>query len=105
LEIVIRPSYDRRGSAVHDVYYVLVSDRADRDGRPHKPVWRCPVEKGLLKIEEAAEYLSLGRSKTYELLQPRGPLPIVRIGKSVRVPAAALQRWVEEQTATAGEQA
>jgi excisionase family DNA binding protein len=63
------------------------------------------VDKGLLRIEEAAEYLSLGRSKTYELLQPRGPLPVVRIGNSLRIPAAALQRWVEEQTAAVEVQA
>jgi excisionase family DNA binding protein len=56
------------------------------------------VEPGLLRIEEAARYLSLGRSKTYELLQPRGPLPVVRIGRATRVPVAALERWIEEQS-------
>jgi excisionase family DNA binding protein len=54
-------------------------------------------ERGLLRVEDAARYLSLGRSKTYELLQPNGPLPVVRIGRSVRVPLAALRKWVEEQ--------
>ncbi len=54
------------------------------------------MEQGLLRIEEAARYLSLGRSKTYQLVAS-GELPVVRIGRSVRVPAAALRRWVEQQ--------
>ena len=44
------------------------------------------MDKVLLRIEEAAEALSLGRSKTYELIQ-RGQLRTVKIGKSTRVPA------------------
>ena len=54
------------------------------------------MEPALLRVDEVAKYLSLGRSKTYELLAT-GELPAVRIGRSVRVPAAALQRWVERQ--------
>jgi excisionase family DNA binding protein len=54
------------------------------------------MDRLLLRVEEAAEYLSLGRSKTYQLVAT-GELPVVRIGRSVRVPAAALRRWVEQQ--------
>ncbi len=50
----------------------------------------------LLRIEDAARRLSLGRSKTYELVQS-GDLPVVRIGKAVRIPVAGLERWVERQ--------
>jgi excisionase family DNA binding protein len=54
------------------------------------------MEKMLLKPTEAAEVIGLGRSKTYELIS-KGLIPSVRIGKSVRVPVAALRNWVEQQ--------
>jgi excisionase family DNA binding protein len=55
------------------------------------------MEPGLLKVEEAAKFLALGRSKTYELIA-RGELPVVRIGRSVRVPRSALQAWIEAKS-------
>jgi excisionase family DNA binding protein len=53
----------------------------------------------LLRIEEAAEVLALGRSKTYALVQA-GVLPSIRLGRSVRVPAKALEAWAAEQLQT-----
>jgi len=52
----------------------------------------------LLRIPEAAARLGLGRSTVYELIQ-RNSIPVVRIGKSVRVPASRLAAWVERQVA------
>jgi excisionase family DNA binding protein len=49
----------------------------------------------LLRPEEAAERLAIGRSKVYELLAS-GELASVRIGTSRRVPTDALQRYVAE---------
>lgn len=43
----------------------------------------------LLSVEEAARWLSIGRSKTYELIAA-GVLESVHIGRSTRVPVAAL---------------
>jgi excisionase family DNA binding protein len=56
------------------------------------------VDKQLLKVEEAAAVLSLGRSKVYELLAC-GELPAVKIGRATRVPADSLRRWVDERAA------
>jgi excisionase family DNA binding protein len=53
------------------------------------------VDKLLLKPEEAAEMLSIGRSKVYELIGT-GELVSVRIGTSRRIPADALAEFVRE---------
>jgi excisionase family DNA binding protein len=53
------------------------------------------VDKLLLKPEEAAELLSIGRSKVYELIGT-GELASVRIGTSRRIPADALAEFVRE---------
>lgn len=50
----------------------------------------------LLRIPEVAERLSVGRSTIYELVNAN-LLPTVRIGRAVRIPAAALRDWVERQ--------
>jgi excisionase family DNA binding protein len=58
------------------------------------------VEELLLKGDQVAKALNLGRSKVYQLMaqgQAGGGLPVIRIGKSVRVPARALEEWVERQ--------
>ena len=52
----------------------------------------------LLKPEDAAQMLSLGRSKLYELLAA-GELPVVKVGRATRIPAAAVREWVERQAA------
>ena len=51
----------------------------------------------LLSVNEAARVLQIGRSKLYELLAA-GELPVVRIGRSVRIPTAALEQWVQRRT-------
>lgn len=49
--------------------------------------------RGLLRIAEAAEWLSLSRSKVYELVQ-RGQLEVIHIDGAVRVPSSALETYV-----------
>lgn len=51
------------------------------------------VDKLLLKPEEAADVLSIGRSKVYELIGT-GELASVRIGACRRVPTEALVEFV-----------
>lgn len=53
------------------------------------------MEQLLLRPAEVAKALSLSRSRAYELIA-QGQIPgVVRIGKSVRVSAAALRRYIE----------
>jgi len=54
------------------------------------------MERMLLKPIEAAELLGIGRTRMYEMLAC-GEIPSIRIGRSVRVPVGALQRWVDER--------
>ena len=51
------------------------------------------MEKLLLSPEEAAEVLGVGRSRVYDLMRTR-QLTSVRIGKSRRVPVAAVHAYV-----------
>lgn len=62
------------------------------------------MDKLLLTIPEAAAQLSLGRSKFYSLLQS-GAIPVVRIGRSVRISSKALEEWVARRQAEAAEEA
>ncbi len=54
------------------------------------------MEKILLTPAEATEVLAIGRSRIYEMLAC-GELPSLRIGRSIRIPAEALQEWVKAQ--------
>ena len=51
----------------------------------------------LLTVPEVAEELRIARSYAYRLVHENS-IPSVRIGRSVRVPRAALERWVDERT-------
>ena len=51
----------------------------------------------LLKAGDVAKLLGLGRSKVFAMLAVE-ELPVIRIGRSVRVPRAALERWIAEHT-------
>lgn len=59
------------------------------------------MEKLLLRPEEAAELIGIGRTKVFELMRT-GQLESVRIGSSRRIPAFALLGYVERLRATAG---
>jgi excisionase family DNA binding protein len=52
------------------------------------------MSKLLLTPNEAAEALSISRSKLYELLA-RGEVESVLIGASRRIPVSALERFIE----------
>ena len=48
----------------------------------------------LVRVEEAGDLLGIGRSTVYELIA-RGEIETVHIGRSCRVPVAALDEYVE----------
>jgi excisionase family DNA binding protein len=52
------------------------------------------MESMLLRPEEAAEWLNIGRSKVYELLRV-GVIESVQIGACRRIPRTALVEYVD----------
>lgn len=48
----------------------------------------------LLTIKEVQDITRLGRTKVYELMRD-GELPVVRIGRAIRVRREALEQWLE----------
>ena len=51
----------------------------------------------LLTVKDLEAELQLGRTRTYELVRS-GQIPVMRIGRAVRIPRDALRRWVEDRT-------
>lgn len=50
----------------------------------------------LLTPRELAQVLRLGRNKTYELLAS-GAIPVIRVGRAIRVPRRAVEQWIADQ--------
>ncbi len=48
----------------------------------------------LVDVREAGRMVGLGRSKLYELIRD-GSIPVVHIGRAVRIPVEGLQRYVD----------
>lgn len=50
----------------------------------------------LLSVMEAATVMGLARNKMYELVH-RTDFPLIRLGKSMRIPRDLLLTWLEKQ--------
>jgi excisionase family DNA binding protein len=62
-------------------------------------VGSIPVDSGaklLLSVEEAAILMSLGRSALYDLLM-RNEIVSIKVGRTRRVPLAALHEYIQRQ--------
>jgi excisionase family DNA binding protein len=53
----------------------------------------------LLTVRDVEAELQLGRTRTYELLRS-GEIPVIRIGRVLRVPRDALHRWIDTKCLT-----
>ncbi len=60
-----------------------------REVPPGSPDRTDVVAEGLLTVTDAARFLSVSRSKLYEMMD-RGELPYVKLGRSRRIPRRAL---------------
>lgn len=50
----------------------------------------------LLTVRAVIERLNISRAKAYQLM--RDELPVVRIGRAVRVPESGLEEWILKNT-------
>ncbi len=88
---------DRRLSQSRDKYYHMQALHVDQ----YVSAWStgCMTQKLMLRVQEAAEALGVSRAKAYELIAA-GQIPSVKLGGCIRVPVAALERWIGAQTGT-----
>jgi excisionase family DNA binding protein len=56
-----------------------------------------PATPMLLTVRQVEATLQLGRTRTYELLRS-GQLPMLRVGRLIRVSRIALEEWIAHQT-------
>jgi excisionase family DNA binding protein len=56
---------------------------------------------GLRRVPDVAQYLSLSRSKVYQMME-NGSLTYVKLGKSRRIPWDAVLKLIESNTIGAG---
>jgi len=65
------------------------------------PILSRPAETDqrplLLDSRAVAELLDLGRTKVFQMMSA-GELPVVRIGRCVRVPRSGLESWIASRT-------
>lgn len=74
---------------------VLVDGLDPADDRPRRIGQEPPL---LLRAEEAARLLGLGRSTVFGLLAT-GDLPAIRVGRSVRVSRTAIEQFIAAREA------
>ena len=58
---------------------------------------RIGIPHLLLTGREAATALSVSERTLWSLTSPRGPIPCLRLGRSVRYSLADLRAWIDEQ--------
>ncbi len=55
------------------------------------------MEKRLLNIKEASEYLGIPKGSLYKLVWQRR-IPFVKIGKALRFDKEKIDKWIEKNT-------
>jgi len=73
------------------------NSRRVKEGGIERSGGRPSAGRMLMKAGEARAELGVGRTKFYRMAAS-GALPVVRIGRSVRVSRAALEAWIRAQS-------
>lgn len=104
---------DPRGSTRSDGFvlqhprliYLCVSTQSAELARHVVPMNATSIERGVptgqplvVPVKTAAEMVGMGKTKFWELIWA-GQIPHIRIGRWVGVPVAALEKWVQQNTA------
>lgn len=56
-----------------------------------------PIRRLLLSVREAAKMLAISERTLWSITAPRGPLPCVRIGRSVRYDLRDLRAFINSR--------
>lgn len=56
------------------------------------------MERLVLTVDELAEAMGISRPKAYELVHRRDGPPVIRIGRTIRIPADGLQTWMARES-------
>ena len=56
------------------------------------------IEPALLKPADAAKFLAFSERALWAMTAPNGPIPAIRIGRSVRYSPADLRAWVAKRS-------
>jgi excisionase family DNA binding protein len=75
----------------------LLPQRSPNSGAFDAPA-SSSIAPMLLTVRQVEAALQLGRTRTYELLRS-GQLPMLRVGRLIRVSRVALEDWIARQTA------
>lgn len=54
------------------------------------------MEKATFGVDELATTMGISRPKAYELVNSDG-FPIIRVGRRIRIPVSAFERWLDTQ--------
>lgn len=54
------------------------------------------MDKATFGVDELATTMGISRPKAYELVNSDG-FPVIRVGRRIRIPVSAFQRWLDEQ--------
>lgn len=54
-------------------------------------------ERKVLRVEDAMSVLGVSRWMVYEMIR-RGELPVLRVGRLIRIPQEALDAWIAAHT-------
>lgn len=52
--------------------------------------------KTTFTVEEVRQILCIGKNTAYDLVKEEG-FPTIRIGKQIRIPCEAFNKWINEQ--------
>jgi excisionase family DNA binding protein len=85
-------STPHRASEIADLLARLAVLMSDQPPTPEVPVSRPMPERVLLTVEEAAERLHIGKTKTYALVKS-GEIESVLIGRLRRIPIDAINAY------------
>jgi excisionase family DNA binding protein len=61
-----------------------------------KPMAQETLDSEWITVKQMQHLLSLGKSKTYEILAQEEEIEVAQIGTAIRINKASLQRWIRK---------